>query len=186
MKKKIMIFSIALIILFSGIVTYVILNKDGKNNQKNSNNNQNEIIENRIDKKTEEILSEEDTDIIGNLKIESIGLNAPIKDGTELSILATGIGHFKETAYINGNICLAAHNRGYKCNFFEKLKDLKKGDKVEYKTKYSTQEYYVSEMKPIEETDLSVLNPTREDRLTMITCIENQRDKRLCVIASKK
>ena len=179
MKKKIAICTIALIVLIGGIVTYMMLNT-------NSNNNQNEIIEDIIDEKTEEILAEENTDIIGNLKIDSIELNAPIKDGTELSILKTAIGHFKNTGYFCGNICFAAHNRGYNQNFFERLNEVKEGDKVEYITKYSTQTYYISQIKEINETDLSVLNSTEEDQITMITCIKNQKEKRLCVIASKQ
>lgn len=179
MKKKIIIFAIVLITLISGIVTYMILNKD-------SNNSQNEIIEENIDEKTVDILSDENTDVIGRLKIDSIELDAEIKDGTELSTLKTAIGHFKNTPYFSGNICFAAHNRGYNQNFFERLNEVKEGDKVEYITKYVTQTYYISQIKEINETDLSVLNATEEDQITMITCIKNQKEKRLCVIASKQ
>ena len=36
------------------------------------------------------------------------------------------IGHFEETKKDIGNIGLAAHNRGYKNNYFQNLKELKK------------------------------------------------------------
>ena len=139
----------------------------------------------QVEEKTEEILSIEDTDIIGYLKIDSINLYAPIKDGTDLKNLKEAIGHFKESSYFSGNICFAAHNRGHNQNFFENLKDVKKGDEVTYITKYAEQKYYVSEIKEVEETDLSVLNPTEENQLTLITCIANQKEKRLCVIATE-
>ena len=139
-----------------------------------------------IEDKTEEILKEDNSDIIGHLKIDSINLNAPIKDGTDMSTLKTAIGHFKGTAYFDGNICFAAHNRGYNQNFFERLNEVKEGDKIEYITKYTTQIYYVTEIKEVEETDLSVLNPTEQDQVTMITCIKDQKEKRLCVIATKQ
>ena len=42
----------------------------------------------------------------------------------------TYIGHFEESAKKEGNICLAAHNRGYPVNYFQNLKLLKKGDKI--------------------------------------------------------
>lgn len=176
MKRKTII--IGLIIIFITLITIFILYYF---NNKNKEKTPEEII----DEKTVNILSEENTDIIGNLKIESIDLNAPIKDGTEMSVLKTAIGHFNDTPYFNGNICLAAHNRGYNQNFFEKLNEVQKGDKVEYITKYATYEYEVTDIKIIEETDLTVLNPTEKDQITMITCIANQRDKRLCVVASK-
>lgn len=176
MKRKIII--IGLIIIFITLITLFILyyfnNKDKE-----------KTPEEIINEKTVNILSEENSDIIGNLKIESINLNAPIKDGTEMSVLKTAIGHFNDTPYFNGNICLAAHNRGYNQNFFERLNEVQKGDKVEYITKYATYEYEVTDIKIIEETDLTVLNPTEKDQITMITCIANQRDKRLCVVASK-
>lgn len=139
----------------------------------------------QVEEKTEEILSIENTDIIGYLKIDSINLYAPIKDGTDLKTLKEAIGHFKESSYFSGNICFAAHNRGYNQNFFENLKDVKKGDEITYITKYAEQKYYVSEIKDVEETDLSVLNPTEENQLTLITCIANQKEKRLCVIATE-
>ena len=41
---------------------------------------------------------------------------------------------------------------------------------------------YNKDLKEIEETDFSVLEPTKDNRITLITCIANQRAKRLCVI----
>ena len=179
MKRRIILGSIIFILLMLSITALIIY--------KNSLNNKNNLSEEEIiEEKTEEILTEDNSDIIGHLKIDSINLNAPIKDGTDMSTLKTAIGHFKETAYFDGNICFAAHNRGYNQNFFERLNEVKEGDKIEYITKYTTQIYYVTEIKEVEETDLSVLNPTEKDQVTMITCIKNQRKKRLCVIATKQ
>ena len=62
------------------------------------------------------------------------------------------------------------------------LKNIKKGMKIEYTTKYETKTYITDEIKEIEETDFSVLEPTKDNRITLITCIANQRAKRLCVI----
>ena len=59
---------------------------------------------------------------------------------------------------------------------------IKKGMKIEYTTKYETKTYITDEIKEIEETDFSVLEPTKDNRITLITCIANQRAKRLCVI----
>ena len=179
MKRKLILGIIIILLIMLSIIALLIY----KNKLNNENNiSADEIIED----KTEEILTEENSDIIGHLKIDSINLNAPIKDGTDMSTLKTAIGHFKETAYFNGNICFAAHNRGYNQNFFERLNEVKEGDRIEYITKYTTQIYYVTEIKEVEETDLSVLNPTEQDQVTMITCIKNQKEKRLCVIATKQ
>lgn len=181
MKKNnsnmVLIILVILIVLIFGINIFLVINKS---------NGDNKTPEEQIVEKTVETLTIDDTEYIGYLKIDSIGLYAPIKEGTELSVLKEAIGHFTDTSYFSGNIALAAHNRGNKQNFFENLKDIELNAEVIYITKYSEKKYYVSEIKEIEETDLSVLSPTDKDQLTMITCIANQREKRLCVIAEER
>lgn len=66
------------------------------------------------------------------LEIPKIKLKAKIAEGTDNENLNKYIGHFTETVKENGNIGLAAHNRGYKVNYFENIKKLKEGDKIFY------------------------------------------------------
>jgi len=181
MKKSnniIIILLILLVVIIFGTNIFLIINK---NIEKDKQSNPEEIISD----KTVETLQLDDSEYIGYLKIDSIGLNAPIENGTSLKILKEAIGHFEDTPFFSGNICLAAHNRGSKQNFFENLKDIELNAEVSYITKYSEQKYYVSEIKEIEETDLSVLNSTENNQITMITCVANKREKRLCVIATE-
>ncbi len=49
---------------------------------------------------------------LGTLKIPRIGVNAKIIEDTGNASLAKGIGHFSNTSIWNGDVCLAAHNRG--------------------------------------------------------------------------
>ena len=49
---------------------------------------------------------------LGTLKIPAIGLNVKIVQGTDSAALKKGVGHFEETSIWNGNVGLAAHNRG--------------------------------------------------------------------------
>ena len=46
------------------------------------------------------------------LQIDKIGLLANISEGTTKEILSKNIGHFTQTSKEDGNIGLAAHNRG--------------------------------------------------------------------------
>lgn len=153
--------------------------------KKNNNVSQNKTIEEQV---TEIMaITEEDKNVIGYISIEKIGLEkAPIADGTENKIINNYVGHFKETAYFDGNVCLCSHNRGSKAAYFGGLKNLKNGDEITYTTKYETKKYEVQEIKKIEETDFSVLEQTEENRITLITCVENQKDLRLCVIGVEK
>ena len=95
------------------------------------------------------------------------------------------VGHFENTSKWNGNVGLAAHNRGYPINYFAKLKEVKKGDKIIYKTNDGTKTYSVELIKIIEDTDWSYLQETDENKITLITCVENKPTQRLCVQAKQ-
>lgn len=124
--------------------------------------------------------------VIGVLFIEKIDLTASVKEGSNSEILKNYIGHIEETAIYDGNVGLAAHNRGNEYSYFARLNELENGDRVIYQTKYGAKEYEVSDKKVIEETDWSMLQDTEENRLTMITCIKNKENYRLCVQAVEK
>lgn len=117
------------------------------------------------------------------LKIPKIQLEANIKDGTEGEIINSYIGHFKETAYETGNIGLAAHNEGYKENYFEKLYLLEEGDRIYYQKGNFKKEYKVIFNAVIEETDWTYLRNTQDNRITLITCINNEATQRRCIQA---
>ncbi len=136
---------------------------------------------------TKEDNEENAEDIIGYLTIKSIGLEkAPIREGTEDSILEKAIGHFSETSYLEGNVCLAAHNRGYEHNYFENLKNIKEKDLITYTTKNEEKNYEVVQIEKIKEDDVNVLENTKENRITLITCVENEPQFRLCIIGKEE
>ena len=126
-------------------------------------------------------------DILGYLTIDSIGIKKyPVKDGADLETIQTAIGHFAETPLWDGNVGFCAHNRDYKYDF-RNLKNIEKGDKVVYETRFGTRSYVVSEIKAIEETDWDdLLEVDDVNKVTMITCIEDQPTKRLMVQAVQK
>ena len=145
---------------------------------------------NKVNKKESAMLKQINEDeIIYNkkwyLEIEKINLIAEISEGTEESVLDDYIGHFSETPVNVGNVGLAAHNRGYKNNYFSRLKELKIGDKINYYINGHKFEYEVSEILIIYETDWEKLKDTKDNRITMITCIENREKYRLCVQAKR-
>lgn len=115
------------------------------------------------------------------IKIPKINLDAPILEGTEKEILRKAVGHFITTPLVNGNVCLAAHNRGYKYNYFQEIKKLEIGDIITYESKYGIKKYEVISNKIIRETDLSAIENTKENRITLITCEENKREYRRCI-----
>ena len=72
---------------------------------------------------------------------------------------------------------------GFPVNYFENIKDLKSGDEIIYTTPYGTKKYIVEISTIIEETDWSYLQETDDNRITLITCVKNKPQQRLCVQA---
>lgn len=66
-------------------------------------------------------------------------------------------------------------------NYFARIKELKIGDKIIYKTKFGTKIYFVETISVIDDTDWSYLQKTKEDKITLITCVENKPTKRRCI-----
>lgn len=117
--------------------------------------------------------------------ISKINLDAPILEGTTQEVLRRGVGHFTSTSKWDGNVVLAAHNRGYKYNFFQEIKRLEIGDIIEYQTEQGKRTYEVCGKEKIKETDLSILENTKENKLTLITCVENMPEYRLYIQAKE-
>ena len=155
-----------------------------------------EHIENKIEKTDiqNEIMTEENTDlldfaeeidgrkVIGTIEIEKIDYKGIVYENTELYTLKYGVGHFTSSPYINGNVCLAAHNTD---QFWARLKELSTGDKILYKTFWGNKSYEVFNSSIIDETDFSLLENSNQNIITLITCVKNNKPKRLCVQAKE-
>lgn len=119
---------------------------------------------------------------IGTLRIPEIDLKVTAYDGDTYEAMKKGVGHIASTSAWDGNIGLVGHNRGSN-DYFRKLKNLELGDEITYKTKLGTRKYEVTFIGRISETDWSRLQYTDDNRITLITCVEDVPDKRLCVQA---
>lgn len=117
------------------------------------------------------------------LEIPKIGLEATIVEGTSAGTLNKYIGHFSETLREGGNIGLAAHNGGYRVNYFANISTLSSGDLIYYTYKGVTRTYSVTSQQIIEDTNWMVFEQTGIDILTLITCVNNAPESRLCVQA---
>ena len=147
-----------------------------------------QVMENLASSSTQEIIAnstQEEIEILKNeeqwswyLEIPIINLKAPIEEGTTKEVMDIAIGHFEETQKNTGNIGLAAHNRGYEKNYFENLKNLKEGDEIYYYYQTNKRKYIVTDIGIIKDTDWSYLEETEENRITLITCVENQPEYR--------
>lgn len=129
---------------------------------------------------------EQKTETDWKVMIPKISLEAEICEGTSNEVMNEYVGHFEETSTKNGNIGLAAHNRGYAVNYFANIKKLKEGDKIIYQYYDFEKIYIVSRNIIITDEDWSYLQQTEENTITLITCVENEPHYRRCVQAIEK
>ena len=121
---------------------------------------------------------------LGTLKIPAIGLSVKIYQGTDSSTLAKGVGHFVDTSIWDGNVGLAAHNRGTN-SYFGQIHTLSVGDTIQLATKLGIRTYEVFSVSKVSETDRSGLAASSRNMLTLYTCVRDQRDLRWCVQAAE-
>ena len=180
MKKIKILCTVIILALLTGVCIFFI------NNQNKELVNVEDIktdrkFENVTYDKVEDVWNDE---VLGILTIEKIGLSSTVKEGTSSEILKDYIGHIEETSTYDGNIGLAAHNRGSDNSYFARLNELEIGDTIKYKTKFYERTYVVDNIQVIYETDWSLFQSTEENKLTMVTCISGKREQRLCVQAT--
>ena len=192
--KYINLLSLFISIMIFSIINFTIFNfniNKADYNVSFSGQNLNEIpikvenvnLENNIVEKV--VSNQVDNTNEWSLEIPVISLKANISEGTTKEVMDTYIGHFEESPRDSGNICLAAHNRGYENNYFANLKKLKKGDEIIYRYKNVEKRYIVQKHEIIKDTDWTNLENTEENMLTLITCVENEPEFRRCVQAEE-
>ena len=117
---------------------------------------------------------------LGTLKIPAIGLNVKIVQGTDSAALKKGAGHFEDTSIWDGNVALAAHNRGVN-DHFGQIHTLELGNTITLTTRLGTRTYEVTSVSKVSETDRSALAASTTNMITLYTCVRDQRDQRWCV-----
>ena len=117
---------------------------------------------------------------IGVLSIPRIGLNITVYDGDTNAAMLRGAGHIASTSAWLGNIGITGHNRGV-TNNFGRLKELSVGDIIEYTTSLGTRKYTVTFVGSVSETDWSRLRQTSDNRISLVTCVEDIPSQRLIV-----
>ena len=151
------------------------------------NNNQHDSIQTKNQEEKKDNNEDVSNIDLGNwyIEIPIISLKAPISEGTSLDILSKKVGHFEETAIELGNIGLAAHNRGYEFSFFKDLYKLKNGDEIIYIHDNFKKKYIVEKNIIIKNSDWSNLEASEDNKITLITCVENEPNFRRCVQAEE-
>jgi len=102
------------------------------------------------------------------LTIDKLDIEVPVYNGTDEFNLNRGVGRIIGTAAFeaDGNLGIAGHRDG----FFRGLKDIATGDEIRFQTARGEVLYTVSSIEIVDPGDVSVLAPTPERTLTLVTC----------------
>lgn len=125
-------------------------------------------------------------DILGTIRIASIGLEMPILEGDSFEKMLYGACTVlpKQTMG-KRNYALAAHNAGVDGLMFSSLGNVAVGETITLQDRSGhVYNYRVKEQRHVNMTDTSILNLTRKPTLTLITCDQpTKTDGRIVVIA---
>jgi len=107
-------------------------------------------------------------DGLTRLTIPKIDFSAVVVEGTTRHSLLLGPGHIKSTAAPgeSGNSVITGHRD----TFFRHIYELTKGDELVVERSGKIFKYQVTGKKIVQPTDVSVIEPSSEPRLTLITC----------------
>jgi len=107
-------------------------------------------------------------DVLGLMEIPRLGVSVAVLQGTNSRMLRRGVGHIEGTPLPGepGNSGIAGHRD----TFFRELKDVRKDDEIEFQTATGLFRYQVDWVKIVAPDDTSVLIPSTESALTLVTC----------------
>jgi LPXTG-site transpeptidase (sortase) family protein len=105
---------------------------------------------------------------IGALSVPRVDLSAVVLHGTDARTLRRGPGHLENTALPGdaGHVVIAGHRD----SFFRPLRNIQIGDDIFLDAPERRFHYRVTSLRVVPPNDVSVLAPTREATLTLITC----------------
>ena len=107
-------------------------------------------------------------DVIGEIQVPRLGLNAIVVQGDSPANLRRAVGHISKSALPGewGNVALAGHRD----TLFRPLHDIRLGDEIKFTTPERSFEYLVESIEVVAPNDIQVLEPSTGHDLTFITC----------------
>jgi len=107
-------------------------------------------------------------DVIGEIQVPRLRLNAMVVQGDSPASLKRAVGHLIRSALPGewGNVALAGHRD----TFFRPLRDIRLGDEIRFKTRERSFEYRVESIEVVAPTDIRVLKSSTGHDLTLLTC----------------
>lgn len=120
-----------------------------------------------------------------DIKCSTLGIDVPVYWGSNINLFELGACQSSGSVIIgsDGNTVISAHEDTY----FNKLSELKVGDKIKINTTYGEFSYTVRELISFKKTNSKYVVPTTDNRLTLYTCkkdVLGSPDERIGVICN--
>lgn len=119
-----------------------------------------------------------DGETIAILSLDRLGIKVSVVQGIDKDALRISAGKFPQSADAGyGNFAIAGHSsRVYVC-LFNELHNAVIGDVINVQTRTGNHKYLISEIRTIAPDDTSVLDPTKESILSIITCTNDGAER---------
>lgn len=106
--------------------------------------------------------------VIGRLEIPRLDIAVMVREGADESTLSRAVGHIPGTALPGkaGNVGLAGHRD----TFFRALRNIHEDDVIKLETTARTYRYLVKSTRIVTPRDVSVLEASGGETLTLVTC----------------
>jgi sortase A len=107
----------------------------------------------------------------GRIKIDRIGLNMVVVQGTETASLEKGPGHYKNTSIPGqrGTVAIAGHRTTYLAPF-RHIDEIRNGDEIRLEMPYSAFTYTVLRHEVVDPSDIGILKPVGFPQLVLTAC----------------
>ena len=106
--------------------------------------------------------------VIGRMEVERLGVSVIVMEGTSGKTLRRAVGHIAGTGLPGqpGNVGIAGHRD----TFFRPLRNIQGGDIITLTTPRDMYRYRVVSTEIVDPDNVAVLNPDRNEILTLVTC----------------
>ena len=106
--------------------------------------------------------------LIGRMEVERLGVSVVVMEGTSNKTLRRAVGHIAGTGLPGqpGNVGIAGHRD----TFFRPLRNIRADDIITLTTPRGAYRYRVVSTKIVRPDNVAVLDPTRDQILTLVTC----------------
>ncbi|HSD23828.1 MAG TPA: sortase [Solirubrobacterales bacterium] len=108
---------------------------------------------------------------IGRIKIDRIGLDMVVVQGTDTSSLQKGPGHYENTPLPGqpGTVAIAGHRTTYLAPF-RQIDEIKPGDEIRIEMPYAAFTYVMQRHEVVDPSDVGILKPVGFDQLVLTAC----------------